>query len=76
MALDEQAVKAVIAFGLTDRYNWLDEDQPRDDGANRRPLPFNKAIQPKPALHAQYACRHKHPSGVSGSRSSDGTLAD
>lgn len=27
-------------FGLTDRYTWLREDFPRDDGAPRRPLPF------------------------------------
>jgi endo-1,4-beta-xylanase len=52
VTLDEKAVKAVIAFGLTDRFTWLDEDQPRDDGTHRRPLAFNRALQPKPAFYA------------------------
>jgi endo-1,4-beta-xylanase len=52
VALDEEAVKAVIAFGLTDRYTWLDEDRPREDGAHRRPLAFNRALRRKPAYFA------------------------
>jgi endo-1,4-beta-xylanase len=52
VTLDERAVKAVIAFGLTDRYTWLDEDQPREDGAHRRPLAFDRALRPKPAYTA------------------------
>jgi endo-1,4-beta-xylanase len=50
--LDEEAVKVVVAFGLTDRYTWLDEDQPREDGGHRRPLAFNRRLQPKPAYRA------------------------
>ena len=34
VALQEPAVKTVIAFGLSDRYTWLDEDVPRTDGAH------------------------------------------
>jgi endo-1,4-beta-xylanase len=52
VTLDEKAVKAVIAFGLSDRYTWLDEDRPRDDGTHRRPLAFNRRLQPKPAYRA------------------------
>jgi endo-1,4-beta-xylanase len=52
VTLDEKAVKAVIAFGLTDRFTWLDEDMPRDDGTHRRPLAFNRALKPKPAFYA------------------------
>jgi endo-1,4-beta-xylanase len=51
-ALAEPAVKAVITFGLSDRYTWLQEDYPRDDGAPRRPLPFDEAMRPKPAYRA------------------------
>jgi endo-1,4-beta-xylanase len=59
VTLDEKAVKAVVAFGLTDRYTWLDEDQPRDDGTHRRPLAFNRRLEPKPAYYAiSRAFRH------------------
>jgi endo-1,4-beta-xylanase len=51
VALSHHAVKAVMAFGLSDRYTWLEEDYPRDDGAARRPLAFDDALQPKPAYY-------------------------
>jgi endo-1,4-beta-xylanase len=52
VALDHPAVKALITFGLSDRYTWLQEDLPREDGAARRPLPFDEDLEPKPAYHA------------------------
>jgi endo-1,4-beta-xylanase len=52
VTLDERAVKVVVAFGLTDRYTWLDEDQPREDGTHRRPLAFSRGFEPKPAYYA------------------------
>jgi endo-1,4-beta-xylanase len=52
VALDEPAVASLITFGLSDRYTWLQEDFPRDDGAVRRPLPFDEEIRPKPAHRA------------------------
>jgi endo-1,4-beta-xylanase len=52
VALDEPAVASVITFGLSDRYTWLQEDFPRDDGAPRRPLPFDEQLKPKPAFGA------------------------
>jgi endo-1,4-beta-xylanase len=51
-ALAEPAVAAVMTFGLSDRYTWLQEDYPRRDGARRRPLPFDRALRPKPAYDA------------------------
>jgi endo-1,4-beta-xylanase len=51
-ALAQPAVVAVLTFGLSDRYTWLQEDYPRDDGAARRPLPFDAKLRPKPAHRA------------------------
>ena len=52
VALDEPAVASLMTFGLSDRYTWLQEDFPRDDGAPRRPLPFDEELEPKPAYRA------------------------
>jgi endo-1,4-beta-xylanase len=49
-ALDNERVRAVLNFGLSDKYTWLDEDYPRDDGAHRRPLPFDRNMNKKPAF--------------------------
>jgi endo-1,4-beta-xylanase len=51
-ALQVPAVGSVMTFGLSDRYTWLQEDYPRDDGAPRRPLPFDDQLRPKPAYDA------------------------
>jgi endo-1,4-beta-xylanase len=52
VALAETAVGALITFGLTDRYTWLQEDYPREDGTPRRPLPYDEDLQQKPAYAA------------------------
>jgi endo-1,4-beta-xylanase len=50
--LANPAVKALMTFGLSDRYTWLQEDYPREDGAARRPLPYDEDLKGKPALQA------------------------
>jgi endo-1,4-beta-xylanase len=52
VALAEPAVTTLMTFGLSDRFTWLQEDYPRDDGAARRPLPFDEDLRPKPAYDA------------------------
>jgi endo-1,4-beta-xylanase len=52
VTLSDTNVKAVVAFGLTDRYTWLDEDRPREDGTHRRPLAFDRRLRPKRAYNA------------------------
>jgi len=52
VALDEPAVIAVITWGLSDRYTWLSEFQPRSDRAAVRPLPIDAAFNPKLAWNA------------------------
>ena len=47
--LKEPAVKSVMPFGLSDRYTWLQEDFPRVDGAERRPLPYDSELKNKRA---------------------------
>jgi endo-1,4-beta-xylanase len=51
-ALQEPAIAALTTFGLSDRYTWLQEDFPREDGAARRPLVFDEQLEPKPAFAA------------------------
>jgi endo-1,4-beta-xylanase len=50
VALDEPAVASLVTFGLSDRYTWLQEDYPREDGVARRPLPFDEEMRPKAAF--------------------------
>jgi endo-1,4-beta-xylanase len=60
-ALDEPAVVSLMNFGLSDRYTWLEEDTPRDDGAPRRPLAFDDGLRPKPAYAAIQASLREAP---------------
>jgi endo-1,4-beta-xylanase len=56
VALANKAVKAVITWGLTDRYSWITNghypDTVRADGLPPRPLPFDADYAPKPAYVA------------------------
>ena len=41
VALEQPAVIAILTWGLSDKYTWLNEFQPRNDGAPVRPLPLD-----------------------------------
>lgn len=60
-ALANPAVKALVTFGLSDRYTWLQEDYPREDGADRRPLPYDDDLNRKPAHRALRRELHRAP---------------
>jgi endo-1,4-beta-xylanase len=55
-ALENKAVKAVVTWGLSDRYTWLNPDfNPtfkRSDGQPSRPLVFDAEFRAKPAFWA------------------------
>jgi len=52
VVLDEPAVIGVLTWGLSDRYTWLSEFEPRPDGLPVRPLPFDVNFNRKLAWHA------------------------
>lgn len=51
-ALAEPAVKAVLTWGLTDRYTWLAGRRKRAGGTPVRVLPLDRDFQRKPAWRA------------------------
>jgi endo-1,4-beta-xylanase len=54
-ALSSPAVTALLFWGMTDRYTWLNGEQSRADKLPERPLPFDRDYQPKDAYHAALA---------------------
>jgi endo-1,4-beta-xylanase len=51
--LAEEAVIAVLTWGITDRYTWLDYSRKRDDNLPQRCLPFDADIRATPAFFAE-----------------------
>jgi endo-1,4-beta-xylanase len=52
LVLGDPAVKAVLTWGITDRYTWLGHEEGRADGKLERPLPFDAAGKAKAAFFA------------------------
>ncbi len=42
--------KAIVTWGLTDRYSWVHDTFPRKDSAKARPLPLDEDYRPKPMM--------------------------
>lgn len=38
----------VMAWGLSDSWSWLQNNWPREDGAAKRPTPYDAGLRPKP----------------------------
>jgi endo-1,4-beta-xylanase len=51
--LADQAVIAVLTWGITDKYTWLNGEDARADKVPERPLPFDAEMQPAPAFAAE-----------------------
>ncbi|MHB1022535.1 MAG: endo-1,4-beta-xylanase [Acidobacteriaceae bacterium] len=52
VVLANPAVTAVLTWGITDRYTWLQTGKPRKDGMHVRPLPFDEEYRAKAAFVA------------------------
>ena len=52
LALGDPAVKAVLTWGITDRYTWLDHEEGRADGKLERPLLFDAEGKAKASFFA------------------------
>jgi endo-1,4-beta-xylanase len=52
LVLGDPAVKAVLTWGITDRYTWLGHEEGRADGKLERPLPFDTEGKAKAAFFA------------------------
>lgn len=50
--LEEPAVISVQTWGLSDRYTWIGDYAPRNDGASVRPLPLDRYMLRKPSWEA------------------------
>lgn len=51
LVLEEDA-SAIVMWGITDRYTWLDKAKPRAGRAHPRPLPFDEKMRPAPAFYS------------------------
>jgi endo-1,4-beta-xylanase len=52
LMLAEPNVTAILTWGITDKYTWLNHDHARSDGQPQRPLPFDPEYHPVPAFFA------------------------
>jgi endo-1,4-beta-xylanase len=52
LVLADAAVRAVLTWGITDRYTWLNHEQARADGRTERALPFDGDGKAKSAFFA------------------------
>ena len=50
--LARKSVVAVLTWGMSDKYTWIAQSNPRPDKAPLRPLPYDSNMNPKPAWYA------------------------
>ena len=51
--LANKNVLALLTWGITDKYTWLNHEGARKDGQPERSLPFDADLKPKPAFFAE-----------------------
>lgn len=51
--LANPAVIALLTWGITDKYTWLNHEGARKDGQPERSLPFDANLKPKPAFASE-----------------------
>jgi len=47
LMLSYRQLRYAMAWGLVDRYSWLEDRWPRADGLAKRPCPYDDSYQPK-----------------------------
>ena len=52
LTLSFPQVQDVLAWGMVDRFSWLNDRTPRPDGLPRRPCPYDGDYRPKPMREA------------------------
>ena len=63
--LAERNVTAVLTWGITDRYTWLNGPKyARPDGQPQRPLPFDANYAPTPAFFAERTALDSRPAAA------------
>jgi len=45
-------LRYIMAWGIVDKYSWLQSTSPRPDGLPKRPTPYDSDFQPKPLRQA------------------------
>lgn len=48
IVLSYPQTRYIMAWGLSDKYSWLQHGSPRPDGLPKRPAPYDAKFQPKP----------------------------
>jgi endo-1,4-beta-xylanase len=62
MMLSYKNLRYVMAWGLVDKYSWLQGTTARKDGLPKRPLPYDDNFQPTPLRGAMAAAFRAAPS--------------
>ena len=62
LMLDYRQTKAVLAWGMVDKYSWLRNFTPREDGLAKRATLYDDAYRPKPLREAVAAAFRAAPS--------------
>jgi endo-1,4-beta-xylanase len=61
MTLADPAVIALLTWGITDKYTWLNHEDSRTDKLPERSLPFDAEMQPVPAFKAEVDALRRAP---------------